>query len=381
MLRPAVLLLGDTLHLGGTEGQFAELSVRLDRSRWDVHVGCISAQGPLRAKLETAGVVPWSCGRGSFKGPGFALAVSGLIRRLRDHRISLVHSFDFYSNLLGLIAGRLARVPVRVASQRDLGDLRPAFQRRLHAFALRSATHILSNSNAAADRLTSRHPALASRVTVIRNGVDLERFHPAVGHRPRDARPVIGVLANLRPEKGLRQFIRAAALVNQEVPGARFIVWGDGPLRDELERLVASLDLRDVVRLAGATREPEHALREIDVLIVPSLSEACPNVVLEGMATGLPVIGSRIGDIPALVEDGKTGFIVPPNEPVALARVIATVAQSRALAVQLGDRGLQRARAELGIDRMVGATETFYARAIGPAGVSAAHAGASAGRS
>jgi glycosyltransferase involved in cell wall biosynthesis len=381
MLRPAVLLLGDTLRLGGTEGQFAELSVRLDRSRWDVHVGCISAQGPLRAKLESAGVSPWSCGRGSFKSPRFALAVSGLIRRLRDHRISLVHSFDFYSNLLGLIAGRLARVPVRVASQRDLGDLRPALQRRLHAFALRSATHVLTNSTVAADRLTTRQPALASRITVIRNGVDLDRFHPARGHRPRDGRTIIGVLANLRPEKGLGQFVRAAALVNREVPGTRFIVWGDGPLRGDLEALVTSLHLGDVFQLAGATREPEEALREIDVLVVPSLSEACPNVVLEGMATGLPVIGSRIGDIPALVEDGKTGFIVPPDEPATLARVIATVAKSPALAAQLGAQALQRARAELGIDRMVAATETFYARAIGSGGVSAAHAGASAGRS
>src|SRR5256712_7242491 len=100
MTRPGILLIGDSLNVGGTEGQFVEVACGLDRSRWDVHVTCLRAVGPLRARLETAGIAVWSCGRESFKSPRCLLAVSGLVRYLRAHRIRLVQSFDFYSNIL-----------------------------------------------------------------------------------------------------------------------------------------------------------------------------------------------------------------------------------------------------------------------------------------
>ncbi len=106
---PAVLLIGDSLNLGGTEGQFVTVACGLNRARWDVHVSCLRAEGPLHARLERAGVHAWSCGRGSFKSPRLALAVLGLVRYLRAHRIRLVHSFDFYSNILGVPAARIAR--------------------------------------------------------------------------------------------------------------------------------------------------------------------------------------------------------------------------------------------------------------------------------
>ena len=126
--RPPVLLLGDSLMFGGTEGQFVEIARGLIRSRWSVHVGCFRAEGPNRARLDAAGVCPVSYGRHSLRSPRFALSVVGLARSLRAARIGLVHSFDFYSNIFGVLAARLARVPV-IASQRDLGDFRPPLQR------------------------------------------------------------------------------------------------------------------------------------------------------------------------------------------------------------------------------------------------------------
>src|SRR3989441_7915549 len=128
--RAAILLMGDTLGLGGTEGQFVELASRLDRSMWDVHVSCIRAEGPLRARLETAGVRAWSCGRGSLKSLGVLARVCGLARYLRHARIDLVHTFDFYSNVVGGVAARLARVPAVLPSPRGLRGLRPRLGRR-----------------------------------------------------------------------------------------------------------------------------------------------------------------------------------------------------------------------------------------------------------
>src|SRR5207245_1449378 len=118
-LSKVLVSVGLVVGLGGTEGQFVELASRLDRSMWDVHVSCIRAEGPLRARLEAAGVRAWSCGRGSLKSLGALARVWRLTRYLRHARIDLVHTFDFYSNVVGGVAARLAGIRAVIASQRD----------------------------------------------------------------------------------------------------------------------------------------------------------------------------------------------------------------------------------------------------------------------
>lgn len=367
--RPAILLIGDTLKLGGTEGQFVEVACAVDRSRWDLHVSCVRAEGPLRARLETADLQVRSWGRGSFKSPRFLAALWELVRYLRAHRIRLVHSFDFYSNILGVAAARLAGVPAVIASQRNLGDLRPRLQRRVHRVALRLAGHVLVNSEAVAERLKLARTVRPRQIVMIPNGVDLSRFAPAPGDDRRSGRIIIvGTLANLRPEKGLMNFVRAAALVRERCPQGRFVIWGEGPLRPDLERLVRTLGLEGAVELRGLTAEPEVALRELDIFVLPSLSEGCSNVLLEAMATGLAVVATRVGGNPALTEEQVTGLLVPPGDQAALAKAIIRLVEEPALAAELAARGEDRVRAEFGIDRMLARIETLYDRALAGGG-------------
>ncbi len=366
-LRPRLLLLGDTLDLGGTEGQFAEVACGLDPSRWDVRVSCVRAAGPLRARLEAAGFRPWSCGPASLKSPALPLAMTRLAGHLRREGIQLVHSFGFYSNTVGVPAGRLARTPAVIASQRDMGDLRPPLQRRLHSMVLAMSTHVLVNSEAIAGRLSGTRAARNGRVSVIPNGVDVVRFRPST--RPGGGRPsvTIGTLANLRPEKGLRQLLEAAARVSRSAPNVRFVVWGDGPLRGELDAVVRAHALSGAVELRGATPDPDTALRECDIFVLPSLSEASPNVVLEAMATGLPVVATRVGGVPGLVDDLRTGILVPPDDPQGLAEAIVKLLQTPTLAAEMGAQGRARALAEFGSARMLERLDAFYCRALGPA--------------
>jgi L-malate glycosyltransferase len=361
--RPGILLMGDTLALGGTEGQFVELARRLDRSRWSVHVSCIRAEGPLRAKLEAAGVSAWSCGPASLKSLDFPAGVWRLARFLRDARVSLVHSFDFYSNIVGGLAARLAGVSAVIASQRDLGDLRPRSQRPVHRLMLRLADRVLVNSEAVADRLrTSR--ALAGRLVVIPNGVDLERFLPATRPTPRARSITIGTLSNLRPEKGLADFVAAAALVRQTCRDVRFVIWGEGALRPELERSIRQLGLDGVVELPGSTAHPELALQSLDVFVLPSRSEACSNGLIEAIATGLPVVATNVGGNAAMVDDERTGLLVPAADPGALAKAIIRLVQEPARARQLATRGRDRLRSTRGIERTVARIEALYAETL-----------------
>ena len=358
--RSPILLLCNELNFGGTEGQFVEIACRLDRSRWDPHVSCVRAEGPQRARLGAAGVHAWSCGRGSFKSPRFAVAVVKLASFLRAHRVRLVHCFEFYSNLLGVPAARLARVPVVIASQRDLGNLRPPSQRRLHNVALRLADYVVVNTGTVAERLEKARIVAPTRIVVIPNGVDCTRFSPSQGEDHPSGRILIGAVAMLRPEKGLVDLVQAAGHVVERCPQARFLIWGEGPLRPQLEGLVRDLGLGGAFALAGATLEPEAALRQLDIFVLPSLSEACSNALLEAMASGRAVVATRVGGTPALVEDEVTGLLVPPGDPAALAKAILRLIEEPALASALAARAQKWVRAEFGIDRMVARFEALY---------------------
>ena len=365
--RPGVLLVGDTLNLGGTEGQFAEVACGLDRARWDVRVCCVRAEGPLRGRLEAAGLQPWSVGPSSFRSPALTLAILRLARYLRRHTVRLVHCFDFYSNILGVSAARLAGTSVVIASQRDMGNLRSRGQQTIHSIALGLATHVLVNSEAIAVRLAGTRAARRDRLAVIPNGVDLARFAPAAEEASSGRPPMrVGTLANLRPEKGLRQLVEAAAVVTRKVPRARFVIWGDGPLRSDLAGLIGARGLTGIVEMPGPTRQPETALNRCDVFVLPSLSEASSNVVLEAMATALPVVATRVGGLPGLVEDEGTGLLVPSDDVPALAQAIVRLLETPGLAARMGARGRARALGEFGLDRMSERVDTFYCRALGP---------------
>jgi L-malate glycosyltransferase len=365
--RPRVLLLGDTLNLGGTEGQLAEVACGLDRTRWEVDVACVRAEGPLRVRLEAAGLRPWSLGPSSFKSPGLGVAIVRLAGHLRRHAVRLVHCFDFYSNIVGVPAARLARVPAVIASQRDMGDLRDRGQQSIHSMALGLATHILVNSEAIAARLAHTRAARRDRLGVIPNGVDLARFGPAMGLSNGGQVATIATLANLRPEKGLGQLLEAAGIVTRTAPAARFVIWGEGPLRADLEARIRRLGLTTVVEMPGATQAPEKVLKQCHIFVLASLSEACSNVVLEAMATGVPVIATRVGGTPGLVDDGRTGLLVPPDDAPALAQGIVRLLESPAMAIEMGAQGRVRALAEFGMDRMLERIDAFYCRALGSA--------------
>ncbi|MGH2651745.1 MAG: glycosyltransferase, partial [Actinomycetota bacterium] len=199
------------------------------------------------------------------------------------------------------------------------------------------------------------------------NGVDTVRFRPAA--RPNGGSPptTIGTLANLRPEKGLRQLLGAAARVVRRAPNARFAIWGDGPLRGELALAVRAMALTGAVELRGPTHAPDDVLRQCDIFVLPSLSEASSNVVLEAMATGLPVVTTRVGGMPGLVDHGRTGFLVPPDDVEELAGAILRLLETPALAAEMGAQGRLRALAEFGTARMLERVDTFYCQALGRA--------------
>jgi glycosyltransferase involved in cell wall biosynthesis len=195
---------------------------------------------------------------------------------------------------------------------------------------------------------------------VIPNGVD------ATGVRDRTpdeaARPVRSVItvANLRPEKNHETLIAAASMLAKDVPDLRFQIVGDGPRRQALEALVAASHLEKQVTFLGHQEDIGSRLAAADVFVLPSRSEAFPNGAIEAMAAGLPVIASAVGGLLELIDDGRTGLLVPPGEPAALAAALRRLIDDRPLAARLGAAARSHVRHHCSFDRMVAAFEDLY---------------------
>jgi L-malate glycosyltransferase len=282
--RPAVAIVQTSFDLGGTERQIAELIRRLDASRFRIHVICFRRQGPLLPMVERAAVEVAEFPLRSFKSPQTFAAGRAFVGWLKNRRIDVVQACDRYSNIFALPAAALAGVPLRIGSRRELA---PPDQTRAHRAALRMAYRtahaVVANSTAAA-ALLEEEGVPRTRIVVIPNGIDLARFVPAPARGGR----TIATVANLRPGKGHDVLIQAMATVVGREPAARLRLIGDGPLRGPLESLATSLGIRDHVEFLGHRDDVPALLAGSAVYAFPSLSEAFPNGLIEGMAAGLP---------------------------------------------------------------------------------------------
>jgi glycosyltransferase involved in cell wall biosynthesis len=199
----------------------------------------------------------------------------------------------------------------------------------------------------------SRLQGVASpRLRTILNGIDLDRFG-FIG--PGPAGPAVTV-ARLSPEKDVANLVRAAAMA----PGLRIEVAGGGPCREELDRLAVELGVADRITFLGELRDVPAVLRRASMFVLPSRSEGIPLTVLEAMACGLPVVATRVGGLPEVVDDGVTGMLVPPADPAALAAAMRAIRDDPRYGDQLGLAGRRRVEEYFSVRRMVAQYEQLY---------------------
>jgi glycosyltransferase involved in cell wall biosynthesis len=345
---------------GGTERQMTELVRRLDPARFRVHVACFHRDGAwLPRVLERAASVVEFPIQG-FARPSIAARVAAFARWCRRERIAVVQTCDLYANIFGLPGAALGGVPVRIGSRRELNPDKTAGQIRLQRFAYRFATKVVANSPAAERMLHTEGLAPAS-TAVIPNGVDIAAF-PETSLSARTARPVrtIVTVANLRPEKSHETLLAAAAILRAELPELRYQIVGAGPRRAELDALVRSLGLERQVAFLGHREDVGQLLASADLFVLPSRSEAFPNGAIEAMAAGLPVVACAVGGLLDLVEHGRTGLLVRPEDPAALAAAIRSLVTDRDAASRLGSAARAQVVERYSFDRMVGAFESLY---------------------
>jgi glycosyltransferase involved in cell wall biosynthesis len=296
-----------------------------------------------------------------------------LIRLLRRERVEILHGHMFGSNVWACVIGRLARVPVIVCHEHMWsyggGRLRAWIDRWLIA---RWSDAFIAVSERGLRSMIEVEKIPPEDVVLIRNGVpalppgDGAGVRRELGIEP--GAPVVVSVGWLRPEKAYEVLIEAAATVAASNPGLRVLIAGEGPERAKLERQIDELGLSEVVTLLGMRADVPDLLAAADLAVCCSNFEGGPLSVMEYMGAALPVVATRVGGLPELIEEGENGLLVPPQDPPALAEAVSALLDDGDRRRRLGEAGKQLRDREYGVDAFVGRLDELYRRLLAAAG-------------
>jgi glycosyltransferase involved in cell wall biosynthesis len=363
-----------SLTTGGAEQQLLELVRGLDKRRFHPIVAPLLRGGTRESELHDV--------------PGVEVVyldrrhkldfspIWKLFKLLRERDVEIVQPFVSPASFFGLLAGLLARTPVKIATERGGARRAPGLGGRFYLYAasklLRFVDMAVANSDAGR-RMLRRDGMPDSRTMVIANGVNPERLEVSpervAEHRRRlgadDTTPVIGILATLKPAKGQDTFLRAAARIVEKHPHARFAIVGNGVLRDDLELLANELGIGHRVVFFGYQSRVADFLAFFDVLVSASRdNEGHSNSILEAMALDVPVVATDIGGSRELVVPGQTGRLVPIDDPDRLADAVVAILDDPASARTMTARARALVEDRFGLDRMVADYESLYERSL-----------------
>jgi glycosyltransferase involved in cell wall biosynthesis len=369
-----ITFLTTSLERGGAETQLVRIATTLRRRGWEVGILTMLPSSAFLEEIRDAGIplvqcadararIPWRTGL-------------GLIRQLRRWRPAILITFNFPADAFGRLCGRVAGVPT-IVSAVGTTHIKSSARRSFYRFSEPLIAMTVANSKAAARAMVARGILRPEKTVVIPNGLVLDAPCPA----PRaEVRAELGVkdaeflwfaVGNLRPAKDYPTLLNAAALCP---PGTRIkVVGGDFggtlknaegvPCAEALLRRAAELGLGGAVEFLGSRADVARLLRAADGFVLSSAWEGMPNTVMEAMAEGLPVVATDVGDVPELVEEGISGFVVPPGDPKALAeRMRFTMTLPPEARKALGDQGMARIHGRYENERVVDEWEALFRR-------------------
>jgi glycosyltransferase involved in cell wall biosynthesis len=352
-----VLLLARELGIGGSERQLAVTAMSLDRTRFEPHVGCFH-EGFRADELRAAGVPVVRFPVTSFKSPSALNGARAMGRYLKEHGIELVHTFDTPLNVFGVPVACAYRTPVVLSSQRAHRELSGRF-RSLLRITDRMADGIVVNCESVKRQLINEERVPAGRIRVCHNGIDTAAFHP-VGRPAPDKILTVGVVCALRPEKGLPTLVEAFAIASKVHPCIRLQVVGSGPMLGDLQALASRLDIAGLCAFEPTTSRVADWLRKIDIFVLPSLSEALSNALMEAMASGCAVIASDAGGNPELVKHGQTGLLFRREDTQDLAEQLMRMIEDGMLRNRLAQSAADRMQREFTLSACAKRMEDIY---------------------
>ena len=357
-----ILHLTTDSRIGGAEKNIIALVTHLDKAKYENKVVALMPGGELISKLRGCGIKAECLGMKNKFDLG---AIFKLYRLIKDSKIDILHTYLFHANILGRVLGRLARVPVIISSIRVM-------ERRRHHLWIDWLTNRMVDVETcvceAVRKFTIEKGKIEPRKLVtIPNAIDVQQYelNMDVEQKKRElglgsSHSILGVVGRLHKQKGHIYLLKAMRQIIKEYPGAVLLVMGDGPLRMRLRQVCSKLLIHMYVKFLGLRHDIKEITALIDVFILPSLWEGMPNVLLEAMALGRPIVATRVGGVDEMIEDGTSGVLVPPADKKALAEAVIHLLGRPDKGRGLGQMARKQVARRFPIEGMVKRTEKLY---------------------
>jgi glycosyltransferase involved in cell wall biosynthesis len=360
-----VLYIIGSLRVGGAESQVVTLASALNSDRYKVYVCCLGHEGIQANFLRARGIQVVSLNMRLRYLPITACRLYFLIKHLNPE---IVHTHLYHAGILGRLISKLAGVPVIIATEHGMYP----WKKRFHWFLERPINRFTDKVTAVSEEIRQHHinnqAIIPKKIIIVPNAVDIERFSRTFSRERVRAElgiealfPVVGTVARLVHPKRLDYFLAAARMVCDIIPQARFLIIGDGPLREVLENQAFQLELiPEYVMFLGSRQDIPDLLSALDIFVLSSETEGLPVSMLEAMAASRPVVATRVGGIPQVIEDGHNGLLVSPHDPTSLAKAILTLMGNNALRESVATNGYQMVRARFSTTMVVQQIVALY---------------------
>lgn len=357
IIPPRLLFIISGLERGGAQTQLVNITTKLAQRGWDVTI--ISFLSPVAyvSELRESNVTIWTLNSQRWFRKYTSLIKAG--RMIKKYKPDILVGFMYHGIMTARIIGRLVNVPVVVSAIRTGRDrsMRERFLRLTNALT----DKVTTNSHDVAKGLLDRKIVGFSEIEVIPNAIEISNFIPDGNRATYRNRLNVNndqflwlAVGRLIPEKDYPTLMLAFRDLSKLQPTARLIVVGSGPARTSLEVMIRRLGLCSTVRLLGTRLDMREIYEASDALILASVSEGMPNVILEAMAAKKPVVSTNVGGVSELVRDEVSGYLIPQGDHVAIARVMHKLMElSSPERTEFGTAGYEHVRANFALDRII----------------------------
>ncbi len=369
-----VLQLVGSFHQGGSERQAVQLTRLLcEDGTHRVFLAALNSEGVLKSEVESLGFIDFPEFKlRSFYDLNFLKQLRKCVRYIKENKIEIVHTHDFYSNVFGIAAARLAGVKLKIAAKRETSGMRSDSQKIIEKQIFKSADAIVVNSAAVSDYLI-KEKISADKLRLIYNGLDLERLKPQQTNRreicaefnlPSDEEiKFVTLVANLRHAvKNQPLLLRTARKVIGKMPDAHFVLAGEGELKNDLKALARDLQIEQNTHFIGRCAKVPELLSISAIGVLTSFAEGFSNSILEYMAAQLPVVATNVGGASEAIVEGETGYTIASDDDEALANRLLELLADEAKIARFGIAGRRRVVEKFSLESQLERTLKLYAQ-------------------
>lgn len=369
MKKIKLLFVIDKLNIGGAQSHILQLLKGMNRDRFSLYLCCLMEEGDLFEETKNTGTSAFVLHVKRIYGPSGIRGMFKLARFIKMEGIDVVHTLLFSANILGNLSAKLAHAPLIISGRRDTGIHREGrWQHRIaYRFAHSLADRVFVVSNAVRDVVHRCEGVNLDKILTIYNGIELKNTDGNNGATELrkelglgNSTGVVGIIAGLNWFKGYADFIAAASLILKEKPQTKFLIIGDGPLREFLQSLARQKGLDGSISFLGKRKDVRDLLGIMDVSVNASFSEGMSNTILESMAAGVPVVATNVDGNKEVVIDGETGFLVPLHEPEEMKRKIIYLLNNKQTAETMGQKARQLVQNKFSLSQMIKKLENAY---------------------